>query len=796
MNERRHPGDVLRLVGGVAVTVLGGVAAATGRVGQAERDVFRLINQLPHVAVAVSTLGPVMWLATLPALPVLAAVALVARRRFRPALDLVVAGVAASLSGDVVRGVVQRGRPSSLLSRVDVAVPVDTALAYPSGHAAIAAALATAAAPFLPRMWRRVVWALVGMVALGRLYLGAHLPLAVVGGVALGWAVGAAVHLLLGTPGGEVGAAVVKRWLVEHGFGAGQVVPLVGDARSSFPFLASSSPEFCPARGLGQAKTALTPHDLFVKAVSREQRDADLLWKGWRRLIYRDVEDEALFTSAQQQVEHEAAVSSLAVHAGVRSPQVLAVGRLDDGSGVIVQEGIADATGLDRLPAEQLTDERLVDVWRQVARLHEHGIAHRDLKSPNILVDQDGRVWLVDFGFGELDASHRRRARDVAELLASLTVLVGPHRAVAAASTTLSHDQLTVALPYLYPAGLTRPTRKAIRRRRGLLGELRKQVGSATGSAETRRASVTRFGPGTLLTLLMGAFAVHVLLPQVAELGQLGRALSQARWGLLAAGAVMSVLRYPLAAMQQSGALLASLPLGRSSLVQLAAAYANRATPAGLGGAALRERFLERCGIDRPTAIAAIGLVQASGAVVHAAALVVIAAALGDLSAIGHFRVPPRLELLAVVGIGVALVGLVALPFGRRRLLSPLRHASRALVDVLHRPARAALLFAGATGVLVGYAGVLVICVHAFGGDLPITHTLLVYLAGSALASASPTPGGLGALEAALVAGLVSLGAGSGIAVVSVLSFRLLTFWLPIVPGFLAFRTLRRHHLL
>jgi uncharacterized protein (TIRG00374 family) len=86
---------------------------------------------------------------------------------------------------------------------------------------------------------------------------------------------------------------------------------------------------------------------------------------------------------------------------------------------------------------------------------------------------------------------------------------------------------------------------------------------------------------------------------------------------------------------------------------------------------------------------------------------------------------------------------------------------------------------------------ILACCLAAFGAHLPLISTVAVYLAGAAVASVSPTPGGLGAMEAALVAGLTAVGAPTGPAVAAVLAFRLLTFWLPILPGWLAYRALR-----
>ncbi len=84
----------------------------------------------------------------------------------------------------------------------------------------------------------------------------------------------------------------------------------------------------------------------------------------------------------------------------------------------------------------------------------------------------------------------------------------------------------------------------------------------------------------------------------------------------------------------------------------------------------------------------------------------------------------------------------------------------------------------------------------AFGGELPLATVGAVYLVGSAVASAAPTPGGLGAIEAALVGGLVAAGLETAVAVPAVLLFRLATFWLPILPGWLSFRWLQRQEYL
>ncbi len=106
-----------------------------------------------------------------------------------------------------------------------------------------------------------------------------------------------------------------------------------------------------------------------------------------------------------------------------------------------------------------------------------------------------------------------------------------------------------------------------------------------------------------------------------------------------------------------------------------------------------------------------------------------------------------------------------------------------------------AMILGGATVTLAYLCG-LYAAVEAFGGGLAFPAVGAVYLAGSAIGQAAPTPGGLGAVEAALIAGLVSVGLDKEVAVPSVLLFRLTTFWLPILPGWGTFTRLTNRKLI
>jgi glycosyltransferase 2 family protein len=126
-------------------------------------------------------------------------------------------------------------------------------------------------------------------------------------------------------------------------------------------------------------------------------------------------------------------------------------------------------------PAE-VTDDVLAAIWRLVAVLQAHRIAHRDLRLANIFRDDQGEMWLIDFGFSELAASDLLLATDVAELMASSSLYVGAGRAVDHAASTVDAATLERAAGRLHLWALAGATRTAHKARPGLLDELRSRL--------------------------------------------------------------------------------------------------------------------------------------------------------------------------------------------------------------------------------------------------------------------------------------------------------------------------------
>ena len=185
----------VRLGLGIAGLAASAVAVRRDRVGRREARVFQVVNDLPDSLFAPAWV--VMQLGAVGAAPAAAAVA-VAAGQPRLARRLLVGGVASWGLSKVVKRGVRRPRPAALLPAARGRGREAAGLGYLSGHAAVAVALGTAALPRVGPGWRVAVLAAVPVVGLCRTYVGAHLPLDVVGGAALGLAVESAIGLSSG----------------------------------------------------------------------------------------------------------------------------------------------------------------------------------------------------------------------------------------------------------------------------------------------------------------------------------------------------------------------------------------------------------------------------------------------------------------------------------------------------------------------------------------------------------------------------------------------------------------------
>jgi len=179
----------------VTLLILTGLHVDGNYASEAEVTVFRIFNGLPSLIYWPAWL--VMQLGNLIAVPAVAIVALLFRR-YRLAIASVIVGVGKWYSSRLLKDVFLRERPASVISDVVLRDAPAAGQAFVSGHAVIAVGLAVVVHAHVSRRWQVVVWAAALLVCVARVYVGAHLPLDVVGGAAAGWAIGTAANLVTG----------------------------------------------------------------------------------------------------------------------------------------------------------------------------------------------------------------------------------------------------------------------------------------------------------------------------------------------------------------------------------------------------------------------------------------------------------------------------------------------------------------------------------------------------------------------------------------------------------------------
>ena len=193
----RTPVDVGLVVLGVGLLVLSALPVHEHSLSGTEGAFFHAINR--HTVLPFTVVWAIMQLGNIVVVPIAAAVA-AATRRWRLAVGILIGGIATYVLAKVVKGIVVRGRPASLLDDVKVRGSAALGRGYVSGHAAVVTLLVVLAWPYLGHRGRLITVALAAFVCLARVYVGAHLPLDIVGGVALGLAVAGLVRLILGHP--------------------------------------------------------------------------------------------------------------------------------------------------------------------------------------------------------------------------------------------------------------------------------------------------------------------------------------------------------------------------------------------------------------------------------------------------------------------------------------------------------------------------------------------------------------------------------------------------------------------
>ncbi|MGW6705682.1 lysylphosphatidylglycerol synthase transmembrane domain-containing protein [Streptomyces sp. NPDC054956] len=835
-----RPSDLVRLLVGILgiALVLGIAAFAQRTTAGLEQDISNGTGQAPDVLIKVA--GLVSSIAVL-LVPVAFAIERLIKRDGLRIADGVLAAVLAhgvTLATDLW---VSQAASETIQEALTRPNGVGGALTDPvHGYLAPVIAYMTAVGMTRRPRWRVALWVVLLLDAFAMLVSGYTTPFSIILTVLIGWSVAYGTLYAVGSPNVRPTGQNLLAGLRRVGF---QPVSAMRAESPEGPDSAEVSD-----RGRRYHVTLEDGPPLDVTVVDREQQAQGFYYRVWRRLTLRGITTRRSLQSLRQALEQEALLAYAAIAAGANAPKLIATSELGPDAVMLVYEHLGGRS-LDQLSDEEITDGLSRNAWQQVRALQSRRIAHRRLTGDALVVDRSGSVTLTDLRGGEIAAGDLVLRMDIAQLLTTLGLRVGAERSVASAVSVLGPDAVADCLPLLQPIALSRSTRATLRklareradrereavlessraakaareadsaspasrsaadrkaekkalddaldgaREEDLLSQIRQQVLLIRPQAPVEPARLERIRPRTLVSFIAGAFGAYFLLTQLAHVN-FATIVAEARWGWVGAALAFSALTYFAAAMSLLGFVPERVPFLRTVLAQVAGSFVKLVAPAAVGGVALNTRFLQRAGIRPGLAVASVGASQLFGLASH----ILLLLSFGYLTGTEKTpeMTPSRTVIAGLLTVAVLVLVVTAVPFLRKFVATRVRALFAGVVprmlDVLQRPQK---LLTGIGGMLL-LTGCFVMCldasIRAFGGGEAISYASIavVFLAGNALGSAAPTPGGIGAVETTLTLGLIAAGLENQVAISAVLLFRLMTFWLPVLPGWLSFNFLTR----
>jgi uncharacterized membrane protein YbhN (UPF0104 family)/tRNA A-37 threonylcarbamoyl transferase component Bud32 len=762
--RNRRPSDV------ALVAVAAVVAGLTAVVAKSAPEID---NSVAEALDAILGWAPYLWRIVFVlalALALVVVIDVVARRRWVVARDLLVVLVVVAVAWIFLDRIVTT-------TWFQAEAHVFSNWGFPELRLAATVAVFAVAGPELVRPVRLLAGWLVTLAALGATVLGVGTMSQVLGALAVGLGAAALVRLAFGSAAGMPSTESVRLALASLGIRV--------DDLSVSPRQRIGAAEFVGHEPEGSP--------LKVRVLGRDAQDTQRLARRWRLLAYRDPPRSAP-VGRLEQVEHEAVATLMAAQAGVRVPDVVTVGLSPEDDALLVVRQ-PDGEPLELSSPDQVSDDVLEDLCRQVERLHAAGISHGRLNASNVLV-ADGKPMLVDLSAATLGASASSLDMDVAELLVACTVLVGPKRTLDRAVAAGWTEAIGRALPYLQRAALTPHLRDLARSHEVDLKELRSAAGTATGREVPEVVSLHRIRPRDVLLMVALIFAAYLLISQLAEVGfgtiahELGRA--DAAWVVVAL--ILAQCSFVGSGISVRGAVATPLALLPCVVLQSAIKFINLTVPSSAGRIGMNLRFMQRMGVPRAQAVAAGAVDDLSETIVQIGLFLLVLPFVSvdvDTSQF-HFSPDQRLLEALAVALVVSAVVVLAVPKVRARVVPEIRSGLSGLWSVARVRQKRLELFGGNIVSELIYALALGATCLAYGVHLNIAQLVFANTAASVLSSLIPVPGGIGAAEASLSAALIAMGVDKPTAFAIALTQRLCTFYLPPIWGFASLRWLSR----
>ncbi len=764
----RRPADAFVLAVCVLVALL---AAWTHDAGSDldQRALGLFSGRLPGWLSASMTFGFV--LGGLYSFGLLVAIAVFGRGRRAVARDMVFAVAIAFVLAVALSWLVGGRWPELLPELADR----DGTPAYPVVRMAISFALLMVAGPYLSLPMRTIGRRLLLIMTVAAIVLSYGTISSVAGGVAIGIGAASIVRLIFGSGIGIPGKARIAAALEACGIGnAGELA-------------------YLDRQPIGRTllRAELDDGPALIKVYGRDAGDAAIASRAWRAMWFTDL-DRSLTASGLQQVEHESLMLLEAARNELPVPELVGWGRGDAGDALVVTKWQVSPR-LSDLEPDAADDEVLASCWSTLDRFHRSGIAHRQLDANLIVISPDGAMF-DDLSGSLLAPSPASLAADVAQLLVSTAVVVGPERAIAAARLGLGDDRLEHALPLVQRSALPSTLQGQVKRADLDLKNLRSDLADAIGVESPDPVQLERITWGTVAMVALMLVAASALVGSLAEIGfdTIADELSRAELSWIVTAFVLAQMTNVGEYISLTGLIHRPVPFGPTILFRYSLSFISLAVPSEAGAIAMNIRYMRKLGVPTGNALAQGPLLTVIAKAQDIILLLLTSRVVGASITLDDFDPGPILNLVLLVVV-LAVIGIIitfAVPSIRNRIVPPAKEAFASVRSSITDPQRLLRVVGGTLATRLLFAMTLAASVGAFGSSISFTEAVFVNSAVGLLVGLMPVPGGIGVGEAALTAGLTLVGVPEGAAFAAALTHRLVTNYLPPIAGFFTTRWL------
>lgn len=490
-----------------------------------------------------------------------------------------------------------------------------------------------------------------------------------------------------------------------------------------------------------------------------------------------------------------ATLTSLAARkAGVHTPDVAGIAQAGE-SFISVSQALPPTAPLTSFEADQISDAMLDEAWTQLRAAHRSGISHRDLSQDAVLLDDRGKLWIVDWQKGEVATTELNRRIDIAQMLVLLSLAVGSERALESARRTVAPEVLTSCAAVLQGPVLPMSVRQNVRRT-DLVENLRAQLMGVESDDEVELTDLQRFRPRTVIMVAVLFTALVVVLGSM-NFEDITAAVTQANPWWMALSFGLACLTWVGGAIPLMALSPVKLRFWEAVTAQIGASIATIVAPAGVGPAVVNLRLLKKKKVGTVVAATTVTLQQ----LIQLAFILLFLLIAMVLNGSSFSVQLPYGTILAVVVVVIAVIAaLLSIPQFRKWVWSKIEptwtQVHPRLIWIVGQPQRLLAILGGNVLMNVGFIGAFWAALAAMGGSMNLLSLALTYLASNSLGSVIPSPGGIGPVEATLTAGLQVAGVPLSIGLPTAVLYRLVTFYGRIPFGWLAMKYMERKDLL